>query len=58
MLILPSSPADVGTNFETAFVTRLNADGAAMDDGSDASALNIIGYGTEQGPLPPSFLST
>lgn len=40
---------NVGINFETAFVTRVNASGEAYDDGSDTSALNIVGYGTEQG---------
>jgi beta-fructofuranosidase len=38
-----------GINFETAFVTRVNATGETYDDGSDATALNIIGMGTEQG---------
>lgn len=40
---------DYGINFETAFVNRVNAQGNAKDDGSDASALNIIGMGTERG---------
>ncbi|ETW84894.1 glycoside hydrolase family 32 protein [Heterobasidion irregulare TC 32-1] len=40
---------NVGINFETAGVTRLNEAGEAFDNGSDATALNLIGYGTEQG---------
>ncbi|KAL7412178.1 glycosyl hydrolase [Mrakia frigida] len=37
-----------GSNFETAFVSRLNATGDATDDPSD-SATDFVSYGTEQG---------
>jgi beta-fructofuranosidase len=56
-----------GINFETSGVTRLNVNGMAYDDGSDARALNIVGLGTEQGrngshenhwPLCEFFVST
>ena len=40
---------DFGINFETAFVARLNESGYTNDDGSDETAIEIIGYGTERG---------
>ncbi|KAK4055900.1 hypothetical protein OIO90_003157 [Microbotryomycetes sp. JL221] len=38
-----------GTNFETASVNRLNASGDAFDAGEDATAVDFISMGTEQG---------
>ncbi|KAK4047386.1 hypothetical protein OIV83_005433 [Microbotryomycetes sp. JL201] len=38
-----------GTNFETASVNRLNASGDAFDTGDDATAVDFISMGTEQG---------
>lgn len=38
-----------GINFETAFVARLNETGYANDDGSDDTAVEFIGMGTERG---------
>jgi beta-fructofuranosidase len=40
---------DYGINFETAFVARLNETGYASDDGSDQTAVEFIGMGTERG---------
>ena len=40
---------DFGINFETAFVARLNESGYTNDNGSDETAIEIIGYGTERG---------
>jgi beta-fructofuranosidase len=34
--------------YQTASVSRLNETGRADDDGSDTTAINIIGMGTEQ----------
>ncbi|KAF8530224.1 glycosyl hydrolase [Hysterangium stoloniferum] len=40
---------NMGINFETSGITRLNEHGMAYDDGSDPRALDIVGLGTEQG---------
>ena len=42
---------DFGINFETAFVARLNETGYANDDGSDDTAVEFIGMGTERGMI-------
>ena len=42
---------DFGINFETAFVARLNETGYANDDGSDDTAVEFIGMGTERGRI-------
>lgn len=41
--------SDFGINFETAFVARLNETGYTNDDGSDETAVEFIGMGTERG---------
>lgn len=38
-----------GKNYEVASVVRLNTKGRADDDGSDADAVDFIGFGTEAG---------
>ncbi|KAG8993555.1 hypothetical protein FRB93_001934 [Tulasnella sp. JGI-2019a] len=38
-----------GFNYETCAVTRLNPSGKADDDGSDSTALDVLGLGTEAG---------
>ena len=42
---------DFGINFETAFVARLNETGYANDNGSDDTAVEFIGMGTERGKI-------
>ncbi|KZP28036.1 glycoside hydrolase family 32 protein [Athelia psychrophila] len=44
-----SYSGNFGVNYETASVTRLNASGAALDDGSDATAQDFVSMGTEGG---------
>jgi beta-fructofuranosidase len=48
-----SSPSEwtgnLGINFETVAVTRLNEAGEAFDDGSDETAISVVFMGTEGG---------